>query len=251
MYALLAVFSDWPHLLLLGGATLGGALVGMGILKDSAKWTWGAIFVLAGVIIEPIFTLWLFVYDENISRAQQSKIVALEEHLEPRALTDQQAAMVIGRVSTVSPKSLGHISYVFVASSDEEISLAIDLADNVFSKMGWTWEDWPKELFPVSAMIRLPVQGRLIGTGIPLNGVQIQVMDARLADVEKALVEALRNAGLENVRADRRWDEDMQHAIPRMTVQILIGMRPPLMLSPIETPTRRRYPKAAPPPDLP
>ena len=108
-------------------------------------------------------------------------------------------------------------------------------------------------MFPTSAVIRLPFQGKLIGTGVPISGVQIQIMDPRLLGVEKTLIEALSDAGLEKVRADPRWDADMENAIPKRTVQVLIGMRPPLRLAPIaqEAPKRRRYPKAAPPPDSP
>lgn len=74
MDALLSVFRDWPHLLLLGGATLAGILIGIGILKGEEKWTIAAVLVLIGVILEPIFTLWLFVYDESIGRSQQEQI---------------------------------------------------------------------------------------------------------------------------------------------------------------------------------
>jgi hypothetical protein len=67
---------DWPHSVLLGGAVLGGILVGVGILKESEKWSVAAMLVLVGVIVEPIFTIGLFLYDENVSRYQQSQIIA-------------------------------------------------------------------------------------------------------------------------------------------------------------------------------
>ena len=73
MGAIEEFLSDWPHLLLLGAATLGGALVGIGVLKESDRWSAAAIMVLAGIIIEPIATLGLFVYDEAISREQKTE----------------------------------------------------------------------------------------------------------------------------------------------------------------------------------
>jgi hypothetical protein len=112
MDALLAVFSDWPHLLLLGGATFGGVLVGIGILKESETWNVAAILVLIGVIIEPIFTLWLFVYDENISRAQQSTIVALETTLSPRVVEQAKAGSILAKFSDMR--------FIVFSNSDSE-----------------------------------------------------------------------------------------------------------------------------------
>jgi hypothetical protein len=92
MSALLGVFDDWQHAALLGGATIGGALVGIGILLETKRGSLAAILVLIGVIIEPIFTLWLFVYDENMSRSQNTEIAELNRELAPRQLSSSELA---------------------------------------------------------------------------------------------------------------------------------------------------------------
>ena len=81
----------WPHLWLLGGCILGGLAVGFGVVLETpegptrkqriAMW-----LVIIGIIIEPIFTLALFGFDEGISREQQAKIIELETRIAPRDL---------------------------------------------------------------------------------------------------------------------------------------------------------------------
>jgi hypothetical protein len=92
MFAFFNAF-DWQHSVLLGGAIIGGVLVGVGILMESEKWSLAAILVLIGITLEPIFTIGLFVYDESLSRSQQStielqnsEIIALETQLAPASL---------------------------------------------------------------------------------------------------------------------------------------------------------------------
>src|ERR1700757_2815046 len=96
----------WPHFWLLSVTILAGAAVAAGIIFDSveysasthriAKW-----LVIGGVAVESVCTICLFVFDEGISgaqqgiiRSQQSKIIALENHLGPRTLTGDQNALV-------------------------------------------------------------------------------------------------------------------------------------------------------------
>jgi hypothetical protein len=138
MDALLAVFSDWPHLMLLGGATLGGVLVGVGILKESETWNTAVILVLIGVIIEPIFTLWLFGYDENISRAQEAKIgrqneeiIALIRNGAPRSID----ISAFSKRLVSAPPARAEIRYV-VACADCE-SLSFWLSD-ALKKANWS-----------------------------------------------------------------------------------------------------------------
>jgi hypothetical protein len=82
----------WTHLVLLSLSVLGGMVVGAAIIfeaekysnrvQQSAKWA-----VIAAVAVESACTISLFVIDECISGAQQSKIVSLETKLAPRTLT--------------------------------------------------------------------------------------------------------------------------------------------------------------------
>lgn len=138
MDALLAVFSDWPHLMLLGGATLGGVLVGVGILRESETWNTAAILVLIGVIIEPIFTLWLFVYDENISRAQEAKIgrqnaeiTALRKNGVPRSID----ASAFSEQLVSAPPARAEIRYVVACADCETLSFWLSEA---LKKANWS-----------------------------------------------------------------------------------------------------------------
>jgi hypothetical protein len=79
---------DWQHSVLLGGAVVGGVLVGIGILMESERWSTASILVLIGVTLEPIFTIGLFMYDESLGREQNTvireqrdKIIALEKQI--------------------------------------------------------------------------------------------------------------------------------------------------------------------------
>jgi hypothetical protein len=67
---------DWQHFVLLGGAIISGLLVGIGIFKEYKEWSVAAVMVLVGIVIEPIFTIALFVYDESLSREQNLIIVS-------------------------------------------------------------------------------------------------------------------------------------------------------------------------------
>jgi hypothetical protein len=66
---------DWPHVLLLGGATVGGALVGIGVLKESEKWSIAALMVLGGLILEPILLLaCLYTMSSKAERSNQKSL---------------------------------------------------------------------------------------------------------------------------------------------------------------------------------
>lgn len=72
---------DWAHTLLIGGCVIGGVLVGVGIIKEAEKWSFPVILVLIGVILEAIFMIALFVYDENITHEQQSVILTQNKEI--------------------------------------------------------------------------------------------------------------------------------------------------------------------------
>jgi hypothetical protein len=85
----------WPHAILLTVTVLASFAVAAGIIFESPEYsasvhrvaTW---CVIVGVAIEAVCTITLFVFDEGISSAQQSKIIALETRLAPRVLTSEQ-----------------------------------------------------------------------------------------------------------------------------------------------------------------
>ncbi|HZR74543.1 hypothetical protein [Bradyrhizobium sp.] len=190
--------------------------------------------VVVGIGFEAVCTIFLFVFDEGISNAQQRKIeadqrkiIALENKLAARALSSDQSAMIVSRLSKAA-QDAGKISYVFSATDDEEISFAIDLSDNVFSKLGWTWEDWPTNPSILEMTTRLP--GRKKVGWVPLNGVQVQAFDPKLEKVVATLVAGLRDAGIENVRTDPKADSELQSTNPQMTIIVMVGMRPTLRI---------------------
>ena len=74
----------WPHIILLGVSVIAGVVVAVGIVYEAneyrerpihraAKW-----LVIWGVAVESLCTIALFVFDERISNAQESKIINLE-----------------------------------------------------------------------------------------------------------------------------------------------------------------------------
>lgn len=81
----------WPHIILLSVSIIAAFTVGAGILFESPKYsaaiqrlaTW---LVLGGIAVESLCTVFLFVFDERISGAQQSKIIALETEIAPRRI---------------------------------------------------------------------------------------------------------------------------------------------------------------------
>lgn len=92
--ALLSGSADpfWPHFVLITGSVLAGIAVGAGIIFESAEYSlsirraakW---LVIGGVTVESVCTVCLFVFDEGTSRAQQSKIIALEARIALRSLS--------------------------------------------------------------------------------------------------------------------------------------------------------------------
>src|SRR5277367_5267498 len=80
----------WPHVILLSVAILASFAVAIGIVMESPKWSVANALVVGGVALEAICTLLLFGFDEGISNAQQSKIIALETKLAPRSLNIEQ-----------------------------------------------------------------------------------------------------------------------------------------------------------------
>jgi hypothetical protein len=106
----------WPHVVLLSVSIISAFTVGAGILLESPKYsdsvhrvaTW---LVLGGIAVESLCTVLLFVFDERVSGAQQSKIIALETRIAPRILTTAQSDVI----QTLRSK----VPAVFVLSSPD------------------------------------------------------------------------------------------------------------------------------------
>ena len=226
--------SEWIRAAVGIAIVLANWFVYRGVALEESEDSWtketGKILLRRALFAETLLALGLLFVNSWISIGQKAEIIRLQNHAAPRLLSETESALVISRLSKVVPADIGQIGYAFMASSDEEIALAIDLSDHVFSRIVWAWDDWPNNMLaPVS--MRLPAQGKVIGSLIPLNGVQIQVLNPELSEIEGVLVGALRDAGLENVRSDPRLDAWLQSPNKAMLIIIMIGMRPPLKLA--------------------
>jgi hypothetical protein len=100
----------WPHVVLLSVAVLASIAVGGGIIFERPKYPpsvhrvafW---LVVGGIAIEAVCTIFLFVFDEGISGAQQSrieaqqlKIISLEKQIAPRELTEDQQKKIAEKI---------------------------------------------------------------------------------------------------------------------------------------------------------
>jgi hypothetical protein len=181
---------DWQHSVLLGGAILGGVLVGVGILKDSKEWSVGAVLVLIGVVIEPIFTIGLFLYDESVSRDQKATIVQL---LSRRVLSPEQKEL-IAQVANRYPS----LTFLTVTTpEDEPWGFVMELAALLKSD-GWTWAP----CVDANGKGLKPLDPRPSSCETILVGVQINAPD-NLKDAAEALADAIREPsviGMDDVR---------------------------------------------------
>jgi hypothetical protein len=137
MFAFFSAF-DWQHSVLLGGAIIGGILVGVGILMESEKWSLAAILVLIGIAMEPLFTIGLFLYDESLGRSQQStieaqnkEIISLQKRLLPRSFPPDAQLRAAEKVCPLGPKPFDAL----LASGSD--TLFMGQVENVWKKCGW------------------------------------------------------------------------------------------------------------------
>jgi hypothetical protein len=189
----------------------------------------GELLVLLGVAGELALHIRSGQLEDKIKAAQRDKIIALEHKLAARSLSDGQSAMIVSRLSKAVPQDVGQIAYVFLGTNDEEFALAIDLSDNVFSKLGWTWKNWPTQPGMLEMTTHFPGRDKKVGW-VPLSGVQVQAFDPKLEKVVATLVAGLRDAGIESVRTEPKADAELQSTNPQMTIMVVIGMRPTLRI---------------------
>jgi hypothetical protein len=103
----------WPHAVLIAGSIVGGALVGLGVILEAPKiFSVPVAAVFVGVVIEAACTLALFGFDEGISGAQQSKIIALETRIAPRVLTTAQCQGIVDSLGPFAGKKVRVTTYV-------------------------------------------------------------------------------------------------------------------------------------------
>ncbi|MDP8997634.1 MAG: hypothetical protein M3O03_11635 [Pseudomonadota bacterium] len=121
----------WPHVVLISASVAAGFAVGAGIIFEGAKYSekthrTAVWFVILGIAIESVCTVGLFVIDERISNAQQSKIIALETRLAPRWLTLDECKEVSAAMVPFSGKTVRVQSYALDAEGSDLAKEIID-----------------------------------------------------------------------------------------------------------------------------
>jgi hypothetical protein len=171
----------WPHVILLSVSVLASFAVGAGIIFEGPKYSEsvhriGLWLVIGGVVVEAVCTISLFVFDEGISNAQQSKIIVLETRLAPRSLSNDEIAEIASRL-----KQFGGQEFTIGSYGGEALSLAVRLRV-VLQKSDWTWFEPQYQIVP------------LAGT----TGVQVWAYsDGPSRDAGRALVAALNGKAIE------------------------------------------------------
>jgi len=181
------------HVYLLDGDVLATIAVGFGIVWESAEYPTSMHLiarqlVLWSVITETVCSVALFTFDEGISGAQQSKIIALEERLAPRFISVPARNRIVDEMKQFSGQEFdGFIASDVPDAWDiwREVGLSLDLA-------GWKWvQCWGK---PTN---RLAVPSCVAVS--PLDGVMIYVIPAPGSEIEgraDALAKALTKEGI-------------------------------------------------------
>jgi hypothetical protein len=204
----------WPHILLIGGSLVGGALVGLGVILEAHKiLSLPTLSVFIGIVLEAICTLLLFGFDEGISskqqstvEAQQEKIIALETKLAARSFSSPQAADIAGRLKPFSPLTFQIIPYW----DDKESFELANRIDVILENIGWKLEN-PTRF----TMLAGVVAGVVVSVDKRASG------NARNA--AKELASALTANGVD---AKEREEEDPTTNPPSERINMSVGIKP-------------------------
>jgi hypothetical protein len=161
--------------------------------------------VIGGVAVEAVCTIFLFVFDEGISNAQQAKIIALESRLAARSLSDKQAAVLAEKLRPFSGQEFQVIAYW---KNPESLSIANRIADALISA-GWKI-DQPKAFTMIAGV---------------LTGIDVEIDDGASEQTEKAA--ALELTGALNAH-DLVATAGDKNKIPSPTnkISLLVGIKP-------------------------
>jgi hypothetical protein len=200
----------WPHVILLSVTVLASFAVAAGIVFESPKYSESihrvaTRLVIGGVAVEAVCTIFLFVFDEGISNAQQAKIIALESRLAARSLSDKQAAVLAEKLRPFSGQEFQVIAYW---KNPESLSIANRIADALISA-GWKI-DQPKAFTMIAGV---------------LTGIDVEIDDGASEQTEKAA--ALELTGALNAH-DLVATAGDKNKIPSPTnkISLLVGIKP-------------------------
>jgi hypothetical protein len=150
--------------------------------------------VLGGIAIESLCTFSLFVFDERISDAQQSKVIALETRLAPRVLPANKWAEFVSFVKAFPGTQFD----IGISQPDPEfIGLLVPIEHALWGAEA-RWKEVSWQGTPV-IWVREPV-GQNVGTSYVTDVViavdASEVTKPLATAVAPALVAALNNAGI-------------------------------------------------------
>jgi hypothetical protein len=125
----------WPHVALLSLAVLSSIAVGGGIIFERPKYPpsvhrvafW---LVVGGIAVEAVCTIFLFVFDEGISGAQQSKIIELEIKLQDATMRATSRRLMPG---SAEQKELTSVMSKFVGMPVKIMSYGDDHEARTFT----------------------------------------------------------------------------------------------------------------------
>jgi hypothetical protein len=220
MFAFLNSF-DWQHSVLLGGAIIGGVLVGVGILMESEKWSLAAILVLIGIAMEPIFTIGLFLYDESLGRSQQStieaqnrEIISLQKRLAPREL-----GMAAQRRVADAVRAYEHPSFEVQAAVIEPGSMIVSEIIACLENAGWSIKEEPDSRIPRSASDKRATFAITDNLGVWIDFNERE--GPRFSELARRLAVALMSEGV--IAQDRSVPDPR---LPTGTIRVLISPKP-------------------------
>jgi len=196
-----------------------GLAVGAGIVLESPKYSarvhaLATRLVIVGVVVESLCMVLLFTIDEAISGAQQSKIIALEAKLTPRALSAEQEANITKATHLFS----GQKYVLFVALGDKPSALLCEINKSL-EDAGW------KSIPPTAAVVDITVGTACGDVGVTiLSGVHIRVatnFDPEVGKAADALGIALLGDGIAAT-----GERDPKNVPDPATIAVMVGAKP-------------------------
>jgi hypothetical protein len=200
----------WPHVVLLSMSVLASFAVGAGIIFESPKYSTSVHrvatqLVIAGVIVEAACTIFLFVFDEGISNAQQDKIIALEKRLAARSLSDEQAAAFSEKLKQFSGQEFLVLPYW---KNPESFALANRIADVLINSAGWKI-DQPKAFTMIAGV---------------LTGIDVEIDEGASEQTEKAALELINALNAQDLVATAGDKNKIPN--PTNKISLLVGIKP-------------------------
>jgi hypothetical protein len=204
----------WPHVTLLSLAVLSSIAVGGGIIFERPKYPpsihrvafW---LVVGGIAVEAVCTIFLFVFDEGISDAQQSKIIALEMRIASRDLSPYQQKRITSKISSFVGQP-----YTLAVSGDPESVHFLPTVDAILKDAGWI------KLPP-------PAGGLLLPDGTASIAVKSKVVVLVPADKQSELgpkaIEFVKALEDEDIAASAGFDPKVYNS---NTIEITVGSKP-------------------------